>query len=153
MIDDSDDLSDCDCFFWFNAGDETPKSWGDFTHQKSIASGTTVHPNMTFTINNAPGEIRIRALGYDDDSGFGSLCSDPTGYLPYTGDATWIATSGMADGCQQLTGGQVTVSVSRQGQPAAPEAVDEQFTEKFTISAGLGPLVYKVHGTYKVTYA
>jgi hypothetical protein len=153
MIDDSDDLGDCDCFFWFNAGDETPKPWGDFQHQKSIASGTTVHPNVAFTINNAPSEIRIRALGYDDDSAFGSLCSEPTGYLPYTGNATWIATSGMADDCQQLTGDQVTVSVSHQGQPAAPDAVDEQFTEKFTISAGLGPLAYKVHGTYKVTYA
>ena len=108
---------------------------------------------MTFAINNAPGEIRIRVLGYDDDSAFGALCSESTGYLPYTGDATWIATSGMADGCQQLTGGQVTVSLSHQGQPAAPDAVDEQFTENFTISAGLGPLDYKVHGTYKVTYA
>jgi hypothetical protein len=152
MIDDSDDLSDCDCFFWFNAGDETPKPWGDFQHPKSIASGTTVHPNMTFTINNAPSEITIRALGYDDDSGFGSLCGAGTGYLPYTGNATWIVTSGMADDCQQVTGDQVTVSASHQGQPAAPDAVDEQFTEKFTISAGLGPVVYKVHGTYKVTY-
>jgi hypothetical protein len=59
----------------------------------------------------------------------------------------------MAEDCQQVTGDQVTVSTSRQGQPAAPDAVDEQFTENFTISAGLGPLVYKVHGTYKVTYA
>jgi len=153
MIDDSDDLGDCDCFFWFNAGDETPKPWGDFQHQKSIASGTTVHPNVTFTIDNAPSEILIRALGYDDDSAFGSLCSAGTGYLPYTGNATWITTSGMAEDCQQLTGDQVTVSVSHQGQPTAPDAVDEQFTEQFTISAGLGPLVYKVHGSYKVTYA
>jgi hypothetical protein len=153
MSDDSDDLSDCDCFFWFNAGDETPKPWGDFQHQKSIASGTTVHPNVTFTIANAPREIRIRALGYDDDSDVTSLCSAGTGYPPYTGTASWIITSGMAQDCQQVTGDQVTVSLSHQGQPAAPDAVDEQFTEKFTISAGLGPLVYKVHGTYKVTYA
>jgi hypothetical protein len=153
MSDDSDDLSDCDCFFWFNAGDETPKPWGDFQHQKSIASDTTVHPNVTFTIANAPNEIRIRALGYDDDSDVTSLCSAGTGYPPYTGTASWIITSGMAQDCQQVTGDQVTVSLSHQGQPAAPDAVDEQFTEKFTISAGLGPLVYKVHGTYKVTYA
>jgi hypothetical protein len=153
MIDDSDDLGDCDCFFWFNAGDETPKPWGDFQHQKSIASDTTVHPNVSFTINDAPSEIRIRALGYDDDSSLGSLCSAGTGYPPYTGAASWIITSGMAEDCQQVTGDQVTVSTSRQGQPAAPDAVDEQFTENFTISAGLGPLVYKVHGTYKVTYA
>jgi hypothetical protein len=153
MIDDSDDLSDCDCFFWFNAGDETPKPWGDFQHQKSIASGTTVHPNVAITVNNAPSKILIRALGIDDDSAFGSLCAAGTGYPPYTGNASWIITSGMEDGCQQVTGDMVEVSVSRQGQPAAPDAVDEQFTEKFTIYAGLGPLVYKVHGTYKVTYA
>jgi hypothetical protein len=94
-------------------------------------------------------------MGFDDDTDFTEFCDNGTGPWPYTGNASWVVTSGMAEDCLQVTGDQVTVSVSRQGPPAAPGDVDvdEQFTEKFTISAGLGPLVYKVHGTYKVTYA
>jgi hypothetical protein len=118
MIDDSDDFGDCECYFEFGAGSET-KQYGTKENPKSIASGTTVHPNMTFTINNAPSEIPIHAVGNDDDEW-------DTFYTP------------------------TKVSVSRQGPPAAPDAVDEQFTEPFTISGTT--LEYKVRGTYKVTY-
>ena len=150
MIDDSD-IPDCECWFWFNAGDETPKPYGDFSDPKSIASGTTVHPNVSFTITNAPSEIWIRAMGYDDDVDWGSFCSESGGYLPYTGHASWLSASDV-DGCLQESGNQAVVSVSRQGEPAAPDEVDEEFTEKFTISPGLGLPEFKVHGTYKVTY-
>jgi hypothetical protein len=150
MIDDSDG-PDCECWFWFNAGDETPKPYGDFSDPKSIASGTTVHPNVSFTITNAPSEIWIRAMGYDDDVDWGSFCSESGGYLPYTGHASWLSASDV-DGCLQESGNQAVVSVSRQGEPAAPDEVDEEFTEKFTISPGLGLPEFKVHGTYKVTY-
>jgi hypothetical protein len=118
MIDDSDDFGDCECYFEFGAGDET-KQYGTKANPKSIASGTTVHPNMTFTINNAPSEIPIHAVGNDDDEW-------DTFYTP------------------------TKLSVSRQGPPAAPGAVDEQFTESFTISGTT--LEYKARGTYKVTY-
>lgn len=151
MIDDSDG-PDCECWFWFNAGDETPKPYGSFSDPKSIASGTTVHPNITFTVNNAPSEIWIRAMGYDDDVDWGSFCSESGGYLPYTGHASWLSTNDV-DSCLEESGNQAVVSASRQGQPAAPDALDEEFTENFTISPGLGLLVFKVHGTYKVTYA
>ncbi len=118
MIDDSDDFGDCECNFEFGAGNET-KQYGTKENPKSIASGTTVHPNVTLTITNAPSEIPIHAVGNDDDEW-------DTFYTP------------------------TKVSVSRQGQPAAPDAVDEQFTESFTISGTT--LDYKVRGTYKVTY-
>jgi hypothetical protein len=118
MIDDSDDFGDCECYFEFGAGNET-KQYGTKGNPKSIASGTTVHPNMTFTINNAPSEIPIHAVGNDDDEW-------DTFYTP------------------------TKLSVSRQGPPAAPGAVDEQFTESFTISGTT--LEYKARGTYKVTY-
>jgi hypothetical protein len=118
MIDDSDDFGDCECYFEFGAGNET-KQYGTKANPKSIASGTTVHPNMTFTITNAPSEIPIHAVGNDDDEW-------DTFFTP------------------------TKVSVSRQGPPAAPGAVDEQFTESFTISGTT--LEYKVRGTYKVTY-
>jgi hypothetical protein len=152
MIDDSDGAvaGDCDCFFYFNAGNEEPKTYGELGNEKSIASGTTVHPNVTFTINNASSEIRIRALGYDDDTDFGEFCPAGVGPDAYTGAANWKS-SGNFQECLEWAGDQVLVSVSRQGSQAAPGDVDEQFTEPFTISVG-GELVYKVHGTYKVTY-
>lgn len=154
MIDDSDGAlaGDCDCFFWFNAGNETPKPYGSFENPKSIASGTTVHPNVTFTITNAPSEIRIRAKGNDNDTEWNEFCQTETGPPEaFTGAANWKS-SGNFQECLEWAGDQVLVSVSRQGQPAAPDAVDEQFTESFTISVS-GELVYNVRGTYKVTYA
>jgi hypothetical protein len=82
---------------------------------------------MTFTINNAPAKIEIRAVGSDDDT------------FPDTLDwNSWVV---------------VPVSVSRQGPPAAPDTVDEQFTESFTIpESSTGDLDYNIRGTYKVTY-
>jgi len=153
MIDDSDGAlaGDCDCYFYFNAGNEEPKTYGSFENPKSIASGTTVHPNMTFTINNAPSEIRIRAQGNDNDTEENEFCPAQTGPPEaFTGAANWKS-SGNFQECLEWAGDQVLVSVSRQGSQAAPGDVDEQFTEPFTISVG-GELVYKVHGTYKVTY-
>jgi hypothetical protein len=153
MIDDSDGAfaGDCDCFFYFNAGNEEPKTYGSFENPKSIASGTTVHPNVTFTIANAPSEIRIRAQGNDNDTEENEFCPAQTGPPEaFTGAANWKS-SGNFQECLEWAGDQVLVSVSRQGSQAAPGDVDEQFTEPFTISVG-GELVYKVRGTYKVTY-
>lgn len=39
-----------------------------------------------------------------------------------------------------------------QGPPGDPGAVDEQFTEPFTIPVD-GVLKYKIHGTYRVSYS
>jgi hypothetical protein len=153
MIDDSDGAmaGDCDCFFYFNAGNVEPKTYGSFENPKSIASDTTVHPNVTFTIANAPSEIRIRAQGNDNDTEENEFCPAQTGPPEaFTGAANWKS-SGNFQECLEWAGDQVLVSVSRQGSQAAPGDVDEQFTEPFTISVG-GELVYKVHGTYKVTY-
>jgi hypothetical protein len=145
MIDDSDGFGagDCDCFFWFNAGNEEPKPYGSISNQKSIESGTTVHPNVAFTITNAPGEIRIRALGMDDDTDFGEFCPAGTGAPEHTGASNWES-SGNFEECLEWAGDQTMVSLVRQG-PA------EEFTESFKISVS-GELVFNVHGTYKVTY-
>jgi len=51
----------------------------------------------------------------------------------------------------EWAGNKILVSLSRQGPPVNPGAVDEQFTEPFTINVN-GALVYKVRGTYKITY-
>jgi hypothetical protein len=153
MIDDSDGFGagDCDCFFYFNAGDETPKEWGHISDTHSIESGTSVHPNVSVTINDAPDEIRIRAKGYDDDTDFGEFCSAGTGYPDFTGDANWKS-SGNFEECLEWAGDQVLVTVSRRGSDLEPGDVDEEFTNPFMISVN-GELVYNVHGTYQVTYA
>lgn len=152
MIDDSDGFGagDCDCFFYFNAGDEIPKEWGHISDQHSIESGTSVHPNVSVTINGAPTEIRIRAKGYDDDTDFGEFCSAGIGYPDFTGAANWKSSDNFEE-CLEWAGDQVLVTVSRRGSDAQPSDVDEEFTAPFTISVN-GELVYKVHGTYRVTY-
>lgn len=152
MIDDSDGFGagDCDCFFYFNAGSVKPVEWGHISDPESIESGTSVHPNMSITVDDAPGEIRIRAKGYDDDTDFGEFCSAGTGYPEYTGAANWES-SGNFEECLEWAGDQVLVTVARRGSDLEPGDVDEEFTEPFTISVS-GELVYKVHGTYQVTY-
>jgi hypothetical protein len=109
MIDDSDGAfaGDCDCFFYFNAGNEEPKTYGSFENPKSIASGTTVHPNVTFTIANAPSEIRIRAQGNDNDTEENEFCPAQTGPPEaFTGAANWKS-SGNFQECLEWAGDQV----------------------------------------------
>jgi hypothetical protein len=144
MIDDSDDLSDCDCFFWFQAGNSADTSWGDFHDPKSIASGTSVHPNVTVTATNAPSEIPIRANGNDKDDDPFHVCSGGSGPKGYEG---W----GDADNCLEWAGRWVNVPVARPGAGSL-SGVDEQFTESFTILVGGEGLKFRVNGTYKVTY-
>jgi hypothetical protein len=127
-----------------------PKQWGDLADPQSIESGTSVHPNVSFTVDHAPGEIRIRAMGYDDDTDFGEFCSAGTGYPEYTGAANWKS-SGNFEECLEWAGDQILVTVARRGSDLEPGDVDEEFTEPFTISVD-GELVYKVHGSYQVTY-
>jgi hypothetical protein len=99
------------------------------------------------SITNAPSEIRLGAMAWDSDYVFGQLCAVGSG--PPTSDEHWEA-SGSA-GCMEWAGNKILVSLSRQGPPVNPGAVDEQFTEPFTINVN-GALVYKVRGTYKITY-
>jgi hypothetical protein len=153
MIDDSDGAlaGDCDCFFYFNAGSVTPTEWGTLSDPQSIESGTSVHPNIAITVDGAPGEIRIRTMGHDDDTDFGEFCSAGTGFPTYTGAANWQS-SGNFEECLEWAGDQVLVSVARRGSDLEPGDVNEEFTEPFTIPVN-GELVYNVHGTYQVTYA
>jgi hypothetical protein len=90
-------------------------------------------------------------MGYDDDADFGELQRAGDGRPEaWTGSANWES-SGNKENYLEWAGNQVMVQLSRRGPDSAPGDVDEQFTEPFTISVN-GELVYKVHGTYKVTY-
>jgi hypothetical protein len=62
MVDDSDDLSDCDCAFGFSVPGAPLE-----VYTGSVASGTDVHPNRTVTVNNAPAALKLKVLGWDDD--------------------------------------------------------------------------------------
>jgi hypothetical protein len=149
MIEDSDAGidGDCDCVVHFVAGDEDPKAYGSYDNRIGIASDTTVHPNVHFTITNAPGEIRLGADAEDDDHDFYEICM--FGHGPPLPGKSWE--SSFSNDCQESAGNQVLVALARQGPPWAPGDVDEQFTDSFTINVS-GPLVYNVRGTYKVSY-
>jgi hypothetical protein len=152
MIDDSDGPfdGDCDCWFWFGVGDELPKQWGDSTNKISIASGTTVHPNVHVTLMDAPTDVRLGAMGHDDDDDPIEFCSYGVG-PPVEGHPVDWEAHGNSDLCLEYAGGQVTAPLSRQGPPGSPGDVDEQFTDSFTIKVN-AELAFNVRGTYKVTY-
>jgi len=123
MFDDSDGFGagDCDCWFWFNAGNES-KPYGSYENQKSIASGTSVHPNVTVTVNNAPNQIWLRAHGSDDDTDFGEICEagifTPSEHNePW--DANWAGSASWKE-CLEWAANQTQVSLSRQGPAWAP---------------------------------
>jgi hypothetical protein len=154
MIDDSDGPvdGDCDCWFWFGVGDQTPKLWGQYGTPHSVASGTTVHPNVVFAVNNAPAEVRLGTVGHDDDTDpLDLFCTyDHSREIPEHPPLDWKANGDGA--CVEYAGNQVFESLSRQGPPANPGAVDEQFTDSFTINV-TGILTFNVRGTYTVSYA
>lgn len=152
MIDDSDGPfdGDCDCWFWFGAGDQLPKQWGDHQNQISVGSGTTVHPNVKIGITNAPNEILLGTIAHDDDQDPLEFCSIGVG-PPVEGQPVDWEISGDAIDCLDYAGSKITVKLSRQGPPFSPGDVDEQFTEAFTIKVD-GQLAYNVRGTYKVSY-
>jgi hypothetical protein len=149
MIEDSDGLAaaDCDCFFYFGVGDATPMRYGSSENPISVGSDTTVPLDADASITGAPSEIRLGAIAWDSDYVLGQLCAVGSG--PPTSDEHWEASG--SGGCMEWAGNKILVSLSRQGPPVNPGAVDEQFTEPFTINVN-GALVYKVRGTYKVTY-
>jgi hypothetical protein len=149
MIEDSDGLAaaDCDCFFYFGVGDATPMRYGSSENPISVGSDTTVPLDADASITDAPSEIRLGAKAWDSDQTFGQLCAVGSG--PPTSDEQWESSGG--GGCMEWAGNKIVLSRSRQGPPVNPGAVDEQFTEPFTINVN-GPIVYKVRGTYTVSY-
>lgn len=152
MIDDSDGAfdGDCDCWIFFGVGDAPPIAYGGGgSYTISIGSGTTVHPDATASVTNAPAEIWLRVMANDDDDDLHEFCAVSQGPPPAGNHEAWEA-SGSGE-CTDWAGDQILVALSRQGPPYAPGDVDEQFTEPFTISVN-GELVYKVRGTVKVTY-
>jgi hypothetical protein len=86
-----------------------------------------VHPHATASVTNSTGEIRLGARGYDDDGDFGEFC--PIGYGPRMNGESWKSTGDMND-CRAML---MSSSRIRHDQ----------------LDRGL---VYKVRGTYKVTY-
>ncbi|WKG02744.1 hypothetical protein [Mycolicibacterium sp. HK-90] len=155
MIEDTDGPldGDCDCFFYFGVGDLDPIRYGDSYHKQSMGSGTTTPIDVAAGFINAPNDLLLGVAGYDDDQdAFEVMVFDcVVGHPPPREGESW-KDSWSADGCMQHAGDEITVSLSRQGPPGDPAAVDEQFTEPFTISVD-GVLKYKVHGTYRVSYS
>jgi hypothetical protein len=152
MIDDSDGPfdGDCDCYFLFGAADKPLAGWGSHQNQESVASDTTVHPNVNFTIANAPSETPISAQGYDDDNDIGEFCAVGIATVDYPFPLDWQSSADV-NNCLEYAGNQIVVSLSRQGPAWTPGDVDEQFTQSFTMPV-VGELVFNVQGTYKVTY-
>ncbi|KHO20825.1 hypothetical protein QQ44_23260 [Mycolicibacterium setense] len=155
MIEDTDGPldGDCDCFFVFGVGDLDPIWYGDSNNKKSIGSGTTAPIDVSAGFTNAPNDLLLGVAGYDDDTdAFEVMTFDClVGHgAPREGES-W-KDSWSADGCLQHSGDEITVSLSRQGPPGDPGAVDEQFTEPFTIAVD-GVLKYKIRGTYRVSYS
>lgn len=155
MIEDTDGPldGDCDCFFVFGVGDLDPIWYGNTSNKQSIGSGTTAPIDVSAGFTNAPNDLLLGVAGYDDDTdAFEVLAFDClVGHgAPREGES-W-KDSWSADGCLQHSGDEITVPLSRQGPPGDPGAVDEQFTEPFTIAVD-GVLKCKIHGTYRVSYS
>jgi hypothetical protein len=140
MIDDSDSLpnSDCDCLFWFQSGNESPKHYGDM--DVGVATGENVWPNATFTHWNVA-SLRLRAEVIDRDCptfGCGTNAEivgpfwDGAGHFQFPSEdaSMWIYPTPLALGVESYT---------ENFQMTSPFAYD--FTPKFT-----------VYGSFTVSY-
>lgn len=128
VIDDSDDLSVCDCYFTFAANGQTSN-----TYLADLGTGQTGWPNITLTLPDAPENVTLQVLGKDDDrtGSIFQVCSDET--------PSW-GTNGSVS-CWDWSSASKTVAAGAQGGAT-----------QFEITANGGPLKFKVYGFVTVTF-
>jgi hypothetical protein len=138
MIEDSDVLSACDCYIYYQAGGEPVKSAG-FQY---INSGETIFPNKQFTLfpSNSTNEILVRVSAQDDDWDwiFDGDCSGS----PYILVPHW---SNGSDNCIDWSFVAKWVSINLNGM--------EEKTDTYTLTANAGPVKFTVKAKVKVFYA
>jgi len=131
VTDDSDDLNACDCTFWFKVGTQQPKSFGEM----QVSTDSSVYPNTTFTVENAPSSLTLYVEGQDNDVDFGQFCTNGTA-PSFNG--------GGSNSCMDWASGQITVHTDQSG-------FGEEFSESFTM-VQIGYLEFHVYGTFAVSY-
>jgi len=135
MVDDSDELGDCECRFQFFAGgSSSPQLY----ENADFATGDENDPNVHMTFVGGPLTLSVR--GFDDDEGCAvTLCVCGTGGVP--------AGNGENDCGEWSETTQTILSVTM--------GTSEETSGTFILTANGGnesDLKFTVHGTYKVTY-
>lgn len=142
MIDDSDDLSDCDCIFWFQAGSAPVKQVLDGS--QGVATGITLllQPNVVITVDDAPDSLPLRVEAYDYDC-VSSFCLE---FCVLVQHPNWGTGSGW--NCGEWHTAFTTVST------VPTSSGNEAYTQSFQFKtwAPNHPLQFRAYGTYKVSY-
>jgi hypothetical protein len=139
LVDDSDDLGDCECLFSFRAGGNGPKLYS----HPDFATGGEKNPNVQFTFGTASDSLQLSARGADDDYAcdvFWVNCLNP---CP-TGDVS--AGNGVTD-CYERSEAKATYTLET--------GLGEAYSQAFELVANGGndsSLRFKVRGTFTVSY-
>jgi hypothetical protein len=140
MTDDSDDLSNCDCAFGFDA-----QGAPSIFYSGGVASGTNVHPGKSVTVDDAPPVMSLKAIGWDDDEDdwvpvgpFIALLLNKCAPLQMTGSSC------DGDGAK----GSTTIDTDFSGLTSE----GEKGGGTFQISANGLSLKFQVSGSYAVSY-
>jgi len=137
MIDDSDILSACDCYIYYQAGSEAPKSVG----LQYINSGETISPNAQFTVfpSNSTSDLLVRVSAVDDDWDwiFDNCYGTGGTLIPH-----W---SNGSDACLDWSFVAKQVDISLAG-------MEESKTNTYTLTANSGPVKFTATVKVKVNY-
>ena len=136
VADDSDSLGAGELRFNFGVNG----AWQDNLHygEVSVSSGSTVYPNRTAVLLNAPGTLKLKVQGWDNDCDFGDgLCSTGDLYIyPTDGGSTDLADWATANSpVIQLKAG-----------------LGESHTGSFVLTTSAYALKFTASGSYTVSY-
>ena len=136
VTDNSDFSASCECTFFFKAGNEPTKSFGEV----GVFDGGEVYPNAKVTVNNAPDTVTLRVSGFDDDENCGGILPPCSCGLP----SDVVSDSGSGK-CFDWSSASTSLDVAVAGP-------GEAFDGTFKIIANAGPLDYTVFGSFKVSF-
>jgi hypothetical protein len=132
MIEDSDILSACDCYFYLQAGNAEPAG----TSFMYVNSGDTVNLALQTVVFPEQDTLRIRVEADDDDYEFFDFCAGA--YPPFWGNGSTA--------CYDWSSVTKFVDVSLSGME------DSKF-DTYTLTANQGPVKFTATVKVKVDYA
>jgi hypothetical protein len=135
VTDDSDDLSEGDLTFWFDAGE----GWDTGnTFSAGVDTGDTVHPGWSTVVSGGPDLLELGLHGHDDDCGPFTLCS--MGSMPSA------STTGGSNSEADWATAHHTINTLVSGP-------GESFSGPFSLATSAYALKFSGSGTFSVTYS
>jgi hypothetical protein len=155
IVDDSDDLSPGDLVFGFFMNGQNEPNGKPMTFGTHASTDSTKNANVSGSITNAPANLTLKAVGYDDDE-TEWVPIGPFIMILLNSCGTSAADPGMTEGendCGEWTSGSTSLNLATLAKNAADP---EKFSQSFKIQARPkgddSEVAFDVTGTVSVTF-